>query len=417
MSTARTTIGAIMVSVVLLGASSALQSTVVALRAGILGFSDTTIGLIISAYFLGFIGGSFLVVGFVRSVGYVRTFAALAALAAAAVLAHTIVQLPLAWFVFRAVHGFALAGVLVVVESWLNGCSSTYNRGRVLSVYSLVYLAAMGGGQPLLGVFSASRFEIFAVVSMLMSLSLIPISLVQVTGTPEVDREPVRPARTFRRSPLAAVGVFVSGATTEALWGLAPRYAQQIDLPEAAIGSFMLAISVGALALQWPLGWFSDRRDRRYAILIAAGAAAVAAAVFAGSGAGPQVFALAFLLGAFVMPLYSLCIALMNDELTPGEMVGAASALVLFYGIGSAIGPYLASLAMSAFGRGGLFLYLSVLLGAFFLYSLARLQLVPRLPRRHRERYHSYPRTTFAAFDLLRKRATRRGRASDTDTG
>jgi MFS family permease len=406
-----------MVSVVLLGASSALQSTVVALRAGILGFSDTTIGLIISAYFMGFIAGSFLVVGLVRSVGYVRTFAALAALAAAAVLAHTIVELPVAWFIFRAVHGFALAGVLVVVESWLNGCSSTYNRGRVLSVYSLVYLAAMGGGQPLLGVFSVSGFEIFAVVSMLMSLSLIPISLVQVTGTPEVDREAVRPGRTFRRSPLAAIGVFVSGATAEALWGLAPRYAQQIELSEAAIGSFMLTVSVGALALQWPLGWFSDRYDRRYAILISAGAAAVAAAVFAGSGAGPHVFALAFLLGAFVMPLYSLCIALMNDELTAGEMVGAASALVLFYGIGSAIGPYMASLAMAAFGRGGLFLFLSLVLGAFFLYSLARLQLVPRLPRRHQERYHSYPHTTFAAFDLLRKRAVRRGRASDTDTG
>ena len=414
-----------MASVVLLGASSALQSTVVALRAGILGFSDTTIGLIISAYFLGFIAGSFLVVGLVRSVGYVRTFAALAALAAAAVLAHTIVELPAAWFIFRAVHGFALAGVLVVVESWLNGCSSTYNRGRVLSVYSLVYLAAMGGGQPLLGVFSASGFEIFAVVSMLMSLSLIPISLVQVTGTPEVDRETVRPGRTFRRSPLAAVGVFVSGATAEALWGLAPRYAQQIELSEAAIGSFMLAVSVGALTLQWPLGWFSDRRDRRYAILLAAGAAAVAAAVFAGSGAGPHVFALAFLLGAFVMPLYSLCIALMNDELTAGEMVGAASALVLFYGIGSAIGPYVASLAMAAFGRAGLFLYLAIVLGAFFLYSLARLQLVPRLPRRHQERYHSYPRTTFAAFDLLRKRTERQGRdsgrrsepASGADTG
>lgn len=407
MSTARTTIGAIMVSVVLLGASSALHSTVVALRAGILGFSDTTLGLIISAYFIGFIGGSFLVLGFVRSVGYVRSFAALAALAAATVLAHTVVLAPTAWIAFRALHGMALSGVLVVVESWLNGCSSAYNRGRVLSVYSLVYLAAMGAGQPLLAVFSASGFEIFAVTSMLMSLSLIPVSLVQVSGTPGVNREPVRPGRTFRKSPLAAIGVFVSGATAEALWGLAPRYAQRIELSEAAIGTFMLAISLGALALQWPLGWVSDRRDRRLAILTAAGVAAVAAALFAAAPAGPQVFVLAFVLGAFVMPLYSLCIALINDELTPGEMVGAASALVFLYGVGSAVGPYVASVAMSVVGAGGLFAFLSIVLGLFFAFSLVRLQIVPRLPRRHGERYHWYPRTTFAAFGLLRKRSAR----------
>ncbi len=408
MGNARGTIGAIMSSVVLLGASSALQSTVVALRAGILGFSDTSIGLIVSAYFVGFVIGSFVVVRLVRSVGYVRSFAALAALAAATVLAHTLIARPWIWGIFRALHGLALAGALVVVESWLNACSTTYNRGRILSIYSLVYLASMGAGQPLLGVFSPREFQIFAVVSMLMALSLVPISLVQVTGTPQADRAPVRPAKTFRRSPLAAIGVFMSGVTAEALWGLAPRYAQQIDLGEAAIGTFMLAVSLGALTLQWPLGWLSDRYDRRFAILGAAGAAALAALLFALIPTGPQVFVLAFLLGAFVMPLYSLCIALVNDELTPGEMVGAASALVLFYGIGSAVGPALASLAMSALGPSGLYAFLAVATGAFFVFSLIRLQIVPRLPRRHGERYHWYPRTTFAAFALLRRGAGRR---------
>lgn len=408
MSSSRTTIGAIMVSVVLLGASSALQSTIVALRAGILGFSDTTIGLIISAYFVGFIIGSFVVVGFVRSVGCVRTFAALAALAAATVLAHTVVAHPLVWGIFRAVHGLALAGTLVVVESWLNACSTSYNRGRVLSVYSLVYLASMGVGQPLLAVFSPGEFQIFAVVSMLMSLSLIPISLVQVSGTPEIDRAPVRPGQTFRKSPLAAIGVFISGAAAETLWGLAPRYGQQIELSEAAIGSLMLSVSLGALALQWPLGWISDRRDRRISILGSAAIAALVAAILALIDPGAGVFALSFLLGAFVMPLYSLCIALVNDELTPGEMVGAASALVLFYGIGSALGPAVASLAMSWLGPGGLFAFLAVVMGLFFLFSLVRLQIVPRLPRRHSERYHWYPRTTFAAFGLLRRSVARR---------
>jgi MFS family permease len=115
-----------------------------------------------------------------------------------------------------------------------------------------------------------------------------------------------------------------------------------------------------------------------------------------------------------VLPLYSLCIALINDELTPSEMVGAASALVLIYGVGSAVGPYGASMAMSAIGPGGLFAFLSIVLGVFVLFSLVRLQIAPRLPRRHGERFHWYPRTTFAAFDLLKRRPPR-GRAHEAD--
>ncbi|MFW5711028.1 MAG: MFS transporter [Spirochaetota bacterium] len=403
----RTTITAIMIAVFLLGSGAALQGTAVALRGGIEGFSNQMIGIIISAYFVGFIAGSLIVVNFIRFVGYVRTFSAFASLASTTALAHLIVIDPIAWIIFRMLHGLFIAGMLVIVESWLNSSTSTYNRGRILGLYSLVYLAAMGAGQPLIAVLPPASFELFAVTSILVSLSLVPLALAQVSGIPQVDRAPIRPIKTFAKSPMAGFGVILSGMSAEAMWGLAPLFGQNSGFSEAGIGYLMLSLSIGALASQWPLGWISDRSDRRITILAGAGISAAAAGGIALVGAaGIPLYVLTFLFGAFCMPLYSLSIALLNDQLTHSEMVHAASALVVFYGLGSAAGPYGAGVVMSLVGPNGLFLFIGMVLSAFVVLSLSRLLLVPFLPRRHQEHYHPYPRTTFAAFFLLRRRTS-----------
>jgi len=249
---------------------------------------------------------------------------------------------------------------------------------------------------------------LFAVTSILVSLSLVPLARGQGSGIRQVDRTPIRPIKTFTKSPMAGFGVILSGMSAEAMWGLAPLFGQNSGFSEAGIGYLMLSLSLGALASQWPLGWISDRSDRRITILAGAGISAAAAGGIALVGAaGVPLYVLTFLFGAFCMPLYSLSIALLNDQLTHSEMVHAASALVVFYGLGSAAGPYGASIVMGRLGPNGLFLFIGVVLAAFVLLSLSRLLLVPFLPRRHQEHYHPYPRTTFAAFFLLRRRTGR----------
>ncbi len=407
----KTTIGVILGAVFLLAAGSALQGTAVSLRAGYENFPAQVIGVIMSVYFIGFAAGSMAVVRFIRYVGYVRTFAAFASLASATALAHLLMLHPAAWIVFRALYGFFIAGMLVIVESWLNASTSTYNRGKVLSLYSIVFLLAMGAGQPLLGVLPASGFELFAVTSILVSVSLVPLTLAQVTGTPQVERKPPRLLSTFAKAPLAGFGVIVSGMSAEAMWSIAPLFGQQSGFSEVSIGTFMLTISLGSLASQWPLGWISDRSDRRITILSSAAAAAAAAAVIALiPQAGFGLYLFTFLFGAFCMPLYSLNIALFNDSLNETEMVHAASALVVYYGLGSALGPYTASFVMSVTGPGGLFLFLGIVLGVFVIASLLRVAAVPLRIRQEKVHYHPYPRTTFAAFNLLRRYGHRRRR-------
>ncbi|MFO7849731.1 MAG: MFS transporter [Spirochaetia bacterium] len=399
-----TTITAIMISVLLMGTGSALQGTALVIRAGLEGFSESIIGIIMSVYYAGLAAGIFISAPTIRSVGYVRSFAAFASIASATAMAHVIIINPYIWIVLRLIHGLCLSVMLVVVESWLNVSTSTYNRGRILSIYSVVYLASMGLGQPLIGFFSPSTFQIFGITTILISLCLVPISLARVTGIPRTRKSPPLLFKTFMRSPLAGSGVMVSGLLFGASWSLIPRYGQQVGIAETSIGILMLLVSAGTLAFQWPLGRISDKQDRRKAILLSSAVGISAALIIALTKAdGLLLYPLVLIFGGFAMPLYSLCIALMNDQLNQDEMVQAAGALIVYYGLGSALGPVLGGLFMSRLGPPGLFYSMALPLGLYIFFAFLRIRLVPKLPRLRKSSFRIYPRTSAAAFSLLKK--------------
>ncbi|MGM0674635.1 MAG: MFS transporter [Spirochaetota bacterium] len=410
-----TTLTAIMISVFLMGSGTALQGTAVSLRAGMEGFSDSILGVIMSANYAGLVIGSLLAPVVIRNVGYVRAFAAFASVASASAIAHLLWIDPVVWIVFRGATGLCMSVMLVVVESWLNVSSTSYNRGRILSMYSVMYLGSMGAGQPLLGVFSTSNFEIFGITTVLISLSLVPVALMRVSGEARTERTPPRLIRTFLKSPLAGFGTMVSGLITGATWSLSPRFGQGLGLSDGNIGMLMLLVSLGTLVMQWPLGWISDRKDRRTAIFWSVAVSAAAAWLIALlQSAGPPLYVLMFLFGGFGMPLYSLCIALANDQFSPGEMVQVAGAIIVYYGIGSAAGPFFAGLVMARVGMAGLFLFMGAVLAVLLVFTAVRITVVPWLPRPAGSSYHPYPRTTAAAFQLLRRVGRRRRGMDET---
>jgi MFS family permease len=385
-----------------------LQGSAVALRAGIEGFSDSVVGIIMSFNYVGLIIGSMIAPGIIRNVGYVRAFAASASLGSASAIAHLVWIDLLPWLVFRAATGFSLSVMFVVAESWLNSSSTNENRGRLLSIYSVVYIVSMGAGQPLMEFFPPAGFEIFGVTTILISFCLIPVALMRVTGEPGADREPPRLLRTFMKSPLAGSGIIVAGIMAGATWSLTPLYGQQVGMDGGAIGTLMLIVALGSMAFQWPLGWVSDRKSRRHAILWSVGGAAVMGAVIVSFRlSGGLLYLMVFLYGGFGMPLYSLSVALANDQFEPHEMVRAAGAIVIYYGIGNVIGPVLASQFMRRLGPTGLFLSMTLVLASLGAFVLVRMILIPALPKR-RSRYRVYPRTTPSAFQLLRKVRARR---------
>jgi MFS family permease len=363
-----------------------------------------------SSNYIGLVVGSLAAPTFIRRVGYVRTFAASASLGSASAIAHLLWISPAPWIFFRIITGLSLSVMFVVAESWLNSSSSGENRGRLLSAYSVVYLVSMGAGQPLLAVFSPAGFEIFGATSVLISLCLIPVSIMRVTGEPSADTEPPRLIETFRKSPLGSGGVIVAGVMTGATWSLTPLYAQQIGLDGGAIGALMLLVSVGTMALQWPLGWLSDKNSRRLAILWSAGCSAAAAALIVVlRPSGSLLYFFVFLYGGFGMPLYSLSVALANDQFESHEMVRAAGAIVIYYGIGSAIGPVLGSQFMAWLGPTGLFLSMGLVMALLFASAFLRMSILPPLPK-VTSRFRLYPRTSVSAFEMLPKARGRRNR-------
>ena len=402
-----TTISAIITSVMIMGVGSALLTTVLSVRAGLEGIPESVIGLVLSGYYIGLVAGTFVATLVIPSVGYVRAFAAFASLASAVGFMHILIINPVVWFFFRVLYGICLSVMQVVSESWLNVTVTNTHRGRVLSLYSIALLASLGMGQPLIGQFSPGSFEIFGITTIIVSLCLLPITLAQVSGTPKIKQSKPMIKQTFLRSPLAGVGVTLSGLLYGGTWSLLPRYGQQIGFTNGEIGLSMLLLALGTLFFQWPLGWLSDKRGRRSAIFLSSsGALFISIIIISADIKGPLLFLLFFLFGGGGMPLYSLAVALMNDRLKTEEMVQAAGTLILFYGVGAASGPIISGMVMSKVGPQGLFYTMALPVFLFLLFTVLRLIKVPRLKRPARlepSHYHPYPRTTAAVFSLLKK--------------
>ena len=359
-----------------------LQGSLLGLRATMEGFPTAVTGIVMSGYFIGFLAGSTLAPKIVKRVGHVRVFAALASLASAAALLHVVFIDPVAWMAIRLITGFSYAGLYVVAESWLNARSTNENRGQLLSVYMVVMLGGMAGGQLLLNVADPLGFVPFILVSVLVSLALVPIAL---TAAPAPDFDTAAPVgllELYRISPLGILGCMAVAVAHGAFFAMGAVFAEKLGLSLAGISIFMGLFMAGGVVLQWPIGRLSDRYDRRIVLTVATFLAAAAAlvALLTSAAGGVPFFAAIGLLGGMSLPIYSLCLAHTNDYLDPAQVVSASSALVLVTGLGAILGPLTSAAAMSTVGPGGFLWTIAVVhagIGVFALYRMTRRPTVP----------------------------------------
>jgi len=354
-----------------------LQSTLLGVRASLEGFPTAVTGLIMSTFYLGFLGGAVYAPRVVERVGHIRVFGALASMASAAVLIHGIFVTPIAWSLLRLMSGFCLAGLYVVAESWLNDRASNTNRGQLLSIYMVVSYVGYAGGQLLLNAADPGGLELFVLTSVLISVALVPLLLSAGTSPHFESQERLSLRALYAISPLGVVGALATGMASSALFGIGPVYAESSGMSIAQISLFMTAVLLGCIVLQWPIGGLSDKLDRRLVIAVVAflAAAAAIAAVPVSAMSMTKLLVLMAVLGGLSIPLYSLCIAHANDYLEPEQMVAASSGLVLASGVGAVLGPITTSLAMSLFGSSGFFWWLAAIhaaMGLFVVYRMAK---------------------------------------------
>ena len=364
-----------------------LQGSLLGVRATIEGFPTTVTGLVMSAFFAGFLAGSTMVPNLVRRVGHIRVFAALASLASIAVLFHAIFVNPVGWGAMRLVSGFCYAGLYIVAESWLNDRATNETRGQLLSFYMVIMLAGMGGGQFLLNLADPAGFELFVLISVLVSMALIPILLTAAPAPEFQTPSAVSLRQLYLISPLGVVGTFGTVMAQGGLIGMGAVFAKEIGMSIAEISIFMAVMLFGGVLFQWPIGRLSDRFDRRRVMTVVtflAAICAIAATLVVGPLADSLpiwvLYALIGVFGGLNMPMYSLTMAHTNDFLEPKQMVAASGSLVLVGGIGASFGPVTLAGLMTAIGPAGFFWGLGLIhaaIGFFALYRMSRRASMP----------------------------------------
>ena len=364
------------------------QGSLLGVRAVQEEFSLTATGFMMSGYFVGYFVGAATIPNIISRVGHIRVFAAFASLASLVILVHSILINPFIWFLLRVLTGISMVCIYTVAESWLNDRSSNKNRGSVLSIYMVILYGSMGVGMFLLNFSTPQNFQPFILISVITSAALIPILLTKKKPPTFKRIKAMTLKDLYQASPFGMVSSFFYGTIQSALFTLLAVYAAAMNFSifDISLVTFMLGIS-GAIS-QYPIGYISDKFDRRKVIIYSTFGAAIFAffAIFSGGtmylpeGLGSSKFWFYFFLVAFSMcslPMFSLILAHTNDFITRDKFVAAGASLQFAFGLGAISGPFLCSLFMDLVGNNGFFVFLIIFHCLIGIFAIHRMKVRP----------------------------------------
>lgn len=361
---------ALLLGIMLLMVGNGVQGTLLGIRGDIEGFSTGQMSIVMSGYFVGFLLGSRMTPELIRRVGHVRVFAALGSLISAVLVLYAAIPEWIVWALLRVLIGFCFCGVYVTAESWLNNSTSNETRGQTLSLYMIVQMLGIISAQALINFADPAGFMLFVIPSVLVSLAFAPI-LLSVSPAPSFGTtKSLSIWALYDVSPLGVVGIFLMGGVFSALFGMTAVWGTLAGLSVLEISVFTAAIYLGGLVFQLPIGWLSDRMDRRKLVIAVAAIGTVGAAV-------PVVLALpywallgvALVIGGISNPLYALLLAHSNDYLDSDSMAAASGGLLFVNGLGAIVGPLVIGRMMGVIGPNGFFLFIAVLTALLALYA------------------------------------------------
>lgn len=394
----------LLLGVVLLMVGNTLLGIAVPLELEEAQYSRTVSGTIMAVNFLGLGFGALYGRTLISQVGHIRAFAFFATVYSAAVIAFPLWFTPLIWGIARFLAGACLAGLYMIIESWLNERTPSAQRGTVLGTYTTLIFAAQIVGTPLINLFDVGAVEIYLIATLLLSLSLIPVVLTRIPAPTLTEATPMTIRELVGSSPLAVATTAGSGVVMGLFQGLATQYGSALGLSVFQISIFQSSMIFGGLLFMLPIGWISDRFDRRrilVGILIATITAALAIGLNGELGGGFFVLCGAtIVLGAAMTSIYGIGIAQAYDYLDPEQYVSAAMGLLIAYSAGSFIGPIIGGYLMDTAGPSLMFWMTAATALALLLFTLYRMQVREALAVEEQENVVIEPAVVMATYEL-----------------
>ena len=359
-------ISALLLTIMLMQMGTTALGPLDTLSAIELGFSNTEIGAIGGAHFLGFLVGCLGSPLLVKRVGHARAYCVTAALSIIAILLHPVLPYFWAWCVFRVMTGIAIATSYTAVESWLNAKLANKNRGRFFGVYRIIDMTGALVAQAMIIVLVPAYFLSYTMLAILVCLSLMPLGLTKTVQPVMPETQKIDVLFAFRISPLAALGVLTVGATGSALRMIGPLFAYQLNFTPTQIGLFLSLPLIAGMIIQLPIGYLAERATPRQligglsgiTILISIAFTIIEAETVLGI---KTIFILVFIFGLTTMPLYSLSAIHANNQTKEQDMTMLSASLIFLFGIGAIISPVIASYIIEHFGPLSMFTYFAAM--------------------------------------------------------
>ncbi len=344
---------ALFLGMMLLMVANGLLVTLLTIRGNTLGFSGLEISIMQACYPLGALAGTILTPRLIEKVGHIRTFSALASMVSVAAIAHLLTSDPVSWSLMRLLAGFCFPGLYVITESWLNAQAENRMRAQILSVYFIIQTAGPALGTAMIALPDPSGNMLFGLSSILLSVAIVPLLLSNVRAPDYSAPDRMTVTRLYKVSPMAVLGIVFIGAGVVAWFISLPLYALKNGFTESQ-ASFALVVAMLAAAVsQYPIGWLSDRIDRRY-VVIGLALTSVLAALWMAIDTDPSRIVVGFaVIAAATLPVYSILAAHANDQLSPGQVIPASGTMAFLMQLGQFIGMLIApNLLDVANGRG-----------------------------------------------------------------
>jgi MFS family permease len=418
---------ALFIGFAILATAHGFQGNLLGVRAVIEEFNYLAVGALFSGYFLGYFVGAFYCPKLINSVGHIRTFSAFASLASLSALVHVTFVNPYVWIFGRFLTGFSMIAIFIVTESWLNDRATNRNRGQILSLYMIITYVAFATGNLLLNVSSPTKYEPFILISVLFSIALVPILLAKKKPPKFKKTASMNIKELYRISPFGSFAMLCTGFIYSAVLTLASVYAANMNLTIYEISILLTLIVAAGAIFQWPIGYISDRMDRRK-VIITSGIFAIIfcmlAILFSGTSFSnaftqnltkfnyfsttlekTKLFLSITLMAGMTLTFFPIILAYVNDNITKDKFVAAGSGLNIVFGVGAIFGPILCSVTMQLLGANGFFVYIILFLTLMVIFGVYRIT---------RSEYEENPDSSFTP---LPKDITPLGIELDPDTG